>query len=103
MILNKQYELTLSERVLSTDSLRREIEKQERQLVSLSKTYGDYTRNLRISWTDVRNKLGDKDMAVEFLSFPSDGDSVVYVAMVVKSGYQAPHLVRLTTQHQLVS
>ena len=103
MILNKQYELTLSERVLSTDSLRREIEKQERQLVSLSKTYGDYTRNLRISWTDVRNKLGDKDMAVEFLSFPSDGDSVVYVAMVVKSGYQAPHLVRLTTQHQLAA
>ncbi len=103
MVLNKQYELLVNERVLSTDSLRRVIDQQERRLVMLSKTYGDYTRNLRISWTDVRNKLGDHDMAVEFLSFPVDGDSVVYVAFVLKKDYQSPKLIPLATKQQLAS
>ena len=100
-LLNRQYELLINERVLNTDSLRQVITRQERQLVAKSKIYGDYTSNLYIDWKKVRDRLGERDMAVEFLSFPVSGDSVVYVAFTLKKDYANPHLIHLTTQRQL--
>ena len=101
MILNKQLEKPIKERFLDTDSLQRLINRQEQDLVQRSKVYGDYTRNLRIDWQDVQGKLGKEDMALEFLSFPMEGDSVMYAAIVVKPGMAYPEMIPLFKEKQL--
>lgn len=77
------------------DSLARMADRQERELVARSKTFGDYTRNLAINWQDVRDRLGEGDIAVEFLEIPTVDGRVVYAAMTLKQGYDAPHFTVL--------
>lgn len=73
MTLNRQYEKPIAERKLNCDSLEKVVEQMERELVQSSKAYGDFTRNLTISWQDVQKGLNDGDMAVEFISVPKFG------------------------------
>jgi CHAT domain-containing protein len=90
-ILNKQYERPIKERTLSTDSLNTLINNLERQLVSLSKQYGDYTKNLSIDWKDVQKKLSANDIAVEFASVQV-GDTTAYCAYLLKNTYDTPKM-----------
>lgn len=83
------------------DSLARAADRQERELVARSKTFGDYTCNLAINWQDVRDKLGDADIAVEFLEIPTVDNRVVYAAMTLKRGYDAPHFAVLFDKEKL--
>ena len=87
---------------MNADSLNRVIEKQEMELARESKAYGDYTHNLTISWNDVQRRLGDNDISIEFLNFPTDNSgSIMYVALTLKKGYDSPHMVTLFEQKQL--
>lgn len=101
--LNKQYELPADKRFLSTDSLTRVIDELERDLMASSKTYGDFSRNLKVNWKDVQARLRDGEMAVEFLSFPlmADSSRTVYVALTLKKDYQQPKMIALFDQSQL--
>ena len=100
-ILGVQMQKPVAERTLDVDSLQQLIKGQEQELVRQSKVYGDYTRNLSIDWKDVQRKLGGDDVAVEFLSFHTGGDSLMYVAMVVKPGMARPEMIPLFEQKQL--
>ena len=95
-VLNKQYELALDKRFLSTDSLENRADELERQLINRSKVYGDYTRNLQLRWTDVQSRLSDKDIAIEFASF-SDENSTTYIVYFLKKGYKAPAYKKILT------
>ena len=102
-IFNKQSSLPIAKRYLNTDSLRLVLQKQEDDLISKSKAYGDYMRNLRLSWKDVQQSLGEKDLAVEFLDFPiniNEGN-VIYVALTLKKGYDNPRMIPLFELGQL--
>ena len=100
--LGKLYEKPIAERQVSTDSLERVAERQEAELVQMSAAYGDFMRNLKLTWKDVQAKLGDKDIAVEFLSFPLMGtDSTMYIALTLKKGYNNPRMIPLFELHQL--
>ena len=101
--INKLYEMPAAERQLDTDSLERAAQGLERQLVQRSKAYGDYTANLVIDWRQVRQKLGDSDMAVEFVSFPMRNDSVMYAAYCLRKGMALPKMVPLFEERQLTS
>lgn len=101
--LAKLYEKPVSERTINTDSLERLVEAQEKELVKQSKIFGDYTNNLFVEWTDVRDKLGQGDIAVEFISFPAENDSIMYVALTLKQGYSVPKMVPLFEERQLAS
>ena len=90
--LNRLYEKPASEREYSTDSIERIVAETERQLVAKSKVYGDFTRNLRITWKDVRQQLGRNDIAIEFVSFPVSSDSTTYAAYILKKDYSEPKL-----------
>ena len=101
-VLNKQYEKPIAERKLNCDSLENVAEQMERELVQSSKAYGDFTRNLTISWKDVQKGLSDGDMAVEFISFPKfrvdtilEREGVQYVALTLKKGYDKPKMITL--------
>jgi CHAT domain-containing protein len=100
-MLRKLYEQPISERKLSTDSLNTIVTKLERQLISISKEYGDYTKNLRIDRKDVQAKLSKNDIAVEFASF-NYNDTTIYCAYSLKKDYEAPRMtVCLKTTKQI--
>ncbi len=77
-----------------TDSLRSEMVRVEGELLEKSKLYGDFTKNMTITWKDVQRCLGDKDMAIEFVYFPVEGDSLPinagYGALLLKKNYDHP-------------
>ena len=101
-IYNNLLKKPIKERFMNADSLNRVIEKQEMELARESKAYGDYTHNLTISWNDVQRRLGDNDIAIEFLNFPTDNSgSIMYVALTLKKGYDGPHMVPLFEYKQL--
>ena len=101
-LYNKLLEKPMKERSMDTDSLLRVIERQEMILARESKAYGDYTHNLTINWKNVQSKLGDNDIAVEFIDFPiQNSDSTMYVALTLKKDYDSPHMVTLFENGQL--
>ena len=101
--INKLYEMPVAERPLDADSLERAAQGLERQLVQRSKVYGDYTANLVIDWKQVRQRLGDGEMAVEFVSFPLRNDSVMYAAYCLRGDMPSPKMVPLFEERQLTN
>ena len=99
--INKLYEMPVAERPLDADSLERAAQGMERQLVQRSKIYGDYTANLVIDWEQVRQRLSDGEMAVEFVSFPLRNDSVMYAAYCLRKDMPSPKMVPLFEEKQL--
>ena len=49
------------EHITDIDSIHRIVRKQEKELITKSKVYGDYTRNLQITWKEVQKKLNKED------------------------------------------
>ena len=100
--LNKLYEKPIAERWCDTDSLERVANNLERELMYESKEFGDYTRNLSITWQEVQKGLKDKDVAIEFVSFELDEDSTVYMAYVLKPDMEAPEMVKLFEEKDII-
>ena len=87
---------------MNADSLKNVIQYQEMELARESKVFGDYTRNLTITWKDVQRNLEEGDIAIEFLDYPLVGtDSTIYVAFTLKKDYDSPHMVTLFEKKQL--
>ena len=99
--INRLLETPISERFASVDSLERIAQAKEQALIERSKVYGDYMDNLVITWEQVQEKLTDKDIAVEFVSFPLNADSTMYVAYVVRKGWEYPRMIPLFEEKQL--
>jgi hypothetical protein len=101
LMLQRLYEKPKNERYLSTDSIEKIVDILEKQLLKRSKVYGDYTKNLRIDYKDVRGKLKDGDLAVEFCSFPLSKDSTMYMALVLRNDMEYPKMVPLFEEKQI--
>jgi len=101
--LNRLLEKPIEERQADADSLQDIINEQERELVKMSKVYGDYTQNMRLTWKDVQECLPDDGIAVEFLSFPVGTDSIIYLALTVRKGYECPKTTVLFEEKDLRS
>ena len=100
-ILNKLTELPMEEHFLNIDSLREIIQEQDEKLIQMSKEYGDYIRNLKLTWKDVQNNLKEKDVAIEFLDFPIGTDSIMYIALTVRKDSELPKMTVLFEEKQL--
>ena len=100
-LLIKAYETPKAERSVNTDSLQRIITRQERRLVQRSKTYGNYTKSLRIDWQQIANHLSYGDIAIEFVTYKNEAKEVAYAALVVAPGQKQPTIIPLATQSQL--
>ena len=101
-IYNKLIKTPHNKRFINSDSLNSVIQRQEMELAKDSKVYGDYMNNLTIKWKDVQKRLGDNDIAIEFLDFPIENtDSTMYVALTIKKEYDSPHMVTLFEEKQL--
>ena len=98
--LDRLYEMSISERAMSADSLEVVCESLEKELQQKSKAFGDYTRNLALKWTDVQASLGKKDIAIEFETY-THKDTTFYIALTLRPGYTEPHLVELFNSTQM--
>ena len=101
-LLSQQFEMPVAKRTLNVDSLFRLVRNEEHVLVQKSKVYGDYTQNLRIDWTAVRNRLKPDELSAEFIRFHStDADSTYYAAFTLRSDYDTPHFTVVTSDEAL--
>lgn len=104
-ILNKQYQLPVEQRRFDIDSLKHIINEEEDYLVLASKEYGEYTQNFRTNWKDIRNKLNDDELAVEFVVFDDTckNRNRIYYALVINNQSESPDFVPLCTETQIQS
>ena len=101
LTLQERYKREVVNRVINADSLEAVTREKEQELIKKSKVYGDFTKNINISWKEVQNKLGDKDVAVDFVSFHLDQDRIMYAAYVLQKNMSAPKMVSLFEERQL--
>ncbi|MEI6901339.1 MAG: CHAT domain-containing protein, partial [Bacteroidota bacterium] len=94
-------EKPIAQRYLNADSLENIAQKKETELVKLAKDYGDYTSNMKISWQDVQSKLKEKDVAIEFVEYPTLTDTIKYSALVLRKGWQYPKMISLFRRDQI--
>ncbi len=83
--------------------LANEIEGKERRLLSMSKTYGDYTKRLTVAWGDVRQSLKPDEAAIELMSIPLNADSTMISALVLRHDSKVPRRVDLCTERQIAA
>ena len=99
--INKLIETPIAERFANVDSLERIAQAKESALIERSKVYGDYTANLVITWEQVQERLTEKDIAVEFVSFPLNADRTMYIAYTLRKGWEYPRMIPLFEEKQL--
>ena len=100
-ILYKMLQKPKKEHITDIDSIHRIVRKQEKELITKSKVYGDYTRNLQITWKEVQKKLNKEDIAIEFLAFPAGKDSIIYAALILRPETTSPKMIPLFERKQL--
>lgn len=90
-----------SNKVNKSDSIIDYLKKQESYLISSCKKYGDYTKQLNVNWQNIQKQLQNTDIAIEFISFPINNDSIMYCALTLKKEYDVPHMIPLFEAKQL--
>lgn len=100
-ILNEQYAKPVDQRNIDCDSLEKVSTKIEHQLIDRLGEFGEYTRNLNITWRDVQSKLNDTDIAIEFLSYHENDSTTIYIALTLCKSDTTPVLMPLFTETQL--
>ncbi len=100
-ILTKNLEKDSLYRKIDADSLQEVIYRLEDSLVVKCKEYGDITRSMKLKWNDVQQHLHPDEVVIEFLNFPINKDSVMYVALVLREDSQTPKMIPLFEEKQL--
>ncbi len=87
-----------------TKSLEDKADKIESDLMAFLKEKNiDILQDLRLSWQDVKAKLKDDDIAIEFLTFDDTGvETPYYVALTLRNTYDLPHIIRLGSERDLL-
>lgn len=87
-----------------TKSLEDKADKIESDLMAFLKEKNiDILQDLRLSWQDVKAKLKDDDIAIEFLTFDDPGvETPYYVALTLRNTYDLPHIIRLGSERDLL-
>lgn len=99
--INNIYELPKSGRPAGLDSLKNEARRLNEKLQQCHDEYGDFIRNLSTDWQQVRQTLGDYDLAVEFVTFPAPEDSLIYAAYCLRKGMDSPKMYLLFEGNEL--
>jgi CHAT domain-containing protein len=89
-ILNRLYSQQ-SSRQSSIDSLSNEINNIEHNLISRCKEYNEYKTNILIDTKDIKAKLTNEDIAIEFASFQNN-DTTIYCAYLLRKYYTTPKM-----------
>lgn len=79
-----------------------ELQALEDVIVKYQKDHKDeYRKDFRIGWKDVKDKLKQNDVAIEFVTYPDDNGMENYAALVLKNDYNVPKFVHLSSLKQI--
>lgn len=91
-------------------AIEKEIEAIDKRLTQHVNAYADFAASKDIQWEDVRNALAKDDAAIEFYNIPliwgldsiqtMDGEPR-YCAVILRNGYNNPHIIPLCKESQL--
>lgn len=91
-------------------AIEKEIEAIDKRLTQHVNAYADFAVSKNIRWEDVRNALAKDDAAIEFYNIPliwgldsiqtMDGEPR-YCAVILRNGYNNPHIIPLCKESQL--
>lgn len=82
-------------------SLKNSIDAAETELYTLLHSFEDSPFLKKYDWTDVVSRLGDNDVAIEFVECNSLMSQPCYVAMVLRKGWSAPRIIKLCNKDEL--
>jgi tetratricopeptide (TPR) repeat protein/CHAT domain-containing protein len=97
----KLYTLPIEERKVNPEDLEKQANNLERMLVRGSSDFSNFERSMKVSWTDIRDKLQPGEAAIEFTHFVHSRDSVLYCALLVLPQMEAPKMVVLFEERQI--
>lgn len=91
-------------------AIEKEIESLDKKLTQHVNSYADFVTSKTVCWEDVRDALSSKDVAIEFYNIPlvwgldsiqtMDG-TPRYCAILLKKGYDYPHIIPLCKESEL--
>lgn len=53
----------------------------------------EFRDDFRIGWKNVKDKISDSDIAIEFVMIPSMGKQIRYAALTLRKNYTTPHFI----------
>ena len=83
------------------DSLRLREIKLNRSIANSLKDLSTFDALNGASFKNITKQLGDKEIAIEFVDYPFDNNSLGYGAFVITNQLDKPHFVELCTEQQL--
>lgn len=89
--------LALPNEVEEINRLTELAEEKEKQFMRECRLVGNQADRLLVRWPAVRERLANDELAVEFVSFPIENDSTIYVALIIKQDMPTPTMVPLVT------
>lgn len=102
--LNNAYQITSPQH---NDSLlraqRNKMEHLEKQLVKMSRTYGDFIAPMNKNWKDIWKELGPEELAIEFIQAPAEDNNNQYAALLLNKNMSSPELITLTDEKNIES
>ena len=102
--LKQLYSVPINNRPINIDSLQTSIAEDEQRLTSKIVDSNYKFDNSNLTWKDVREKLRDNEVVVEFISFKSIDKSngqKYYLALVLNNKLSAPKMIRLFEESNL--
>src|SRR5882724_11536382 len=95
----------LTQNGIDPAALSAEVEKLEKELSEKSELFGQGFENKKITYENIQKSLGKNDVAVEMVRYRYFNhdftDSIVYVAMYVKSDNARPKVIELPEGHRM--
>lgn len=82
-------------------SLKNSIDAAETELYALLHSFEGSPFLKVYDWTDVLNRLGDNDVAIEFVECNSLMSEPCYVAMILRKGWNTPRIIKLCNKDEL--
>ena len=92
----------IESRKKNVEQFERDIRANESDIITKSKSLGEFTRNMTMTWNDIEAALNKDDVAIEFTGFTVE-DTVRYVALVIRKGFTSPQLVSICTKRDIKS
>lgn len=92
---------TAQQQAIDLERKKEEIYQLERALVRGCKEYGSFTASLNINADQVAASLADDEAAIEFADIYIEGMGTTYLALILRKGLSAPHMVRLFSDVEL--
>lgn len=78
-------------------------ETREKRLASKCRRYGDMTAFMSIGYKEIKKKLKDEDVLIDFTDFVSESRGRVYAAYLVNSKQENPLLIKLFAESKIDS